>query len=61
VEKIMQDIGNSGISFYINTIDATGKQGSLMDTRILLPLKMFTYLPPCTFSDYFHMSKDFTK
>jgi len=63
VEKILQDIGNSAISsFYLNTIDATGKQGSSMEARVLLPLKTFAYgVPPHTFSDYFQMSKDFSK
>jgi hypothetical protein len=62
VERIIQDIGNSGVDFFVNTIDAAGKQGASIEARVLLPLKTFAYgVPPHTFSDYFQMSKNMAK
>lgn len=57
-QRLMEDIGNAGISYYLNTVDATGKVGASFEARLLLPLKTLAYgVPPHTFTDYFQMSK----
>ena len=62
VQRILEDMGNARISFYINMVDAAGKQGASMEARVLLPLKTYAYgVPPHTFTDYFQMSVDFCK
>ena len=44
--------------FYANSMDAAGKKGASLESKVLLPLKTFAYgVPPHTFTDYFQMSK----
>jgi Plant transposon protein. len=48
--------------FFVNTVDAAGKQGALMEARALLALKTYAYgVPPHTFTDYFQMLVDLSK
>jgi hypothetical protein len=62
VQRLLEDIGNAQIPFFINTVDAAGKQGASMEARVLLPLKTYAYgVPPHTFTDYFQMSVDLAK
>jgi hypothetical protein len=62
VQRILEDIGNARIPFYMNTVDAAGKEGASMEARVLLALKTYAYgVPPHTFTDYFQMSVDFAK
>lgn len=42
-QRLMEDIAADGVSFYLNTIDAAGKQGSSFEARLLLPLKTMAY------------------
>lgn len=57
MERLIQDVGNSGISYYLNRTDASGREGSTMEARLLLPLKTLAYgVPPHCFQDYFQMS-----
>jgi hypothetical protein len=59
VERMIQDIGNSGVDFFVKTTDATGKQGASIEARVLLQLKTVANgVPPHTFSNYFQMSKN---
>jgi hypothetical protein len=56
-QRIMKDIGATGNSFYLNTVDAAGKPGACFKARLLLPLKCIAYdFPPHCFRDYFSMS-----
>ena len=58
-QKILEDIGNSGIPFY--NPQQERKNSSCLEARLLLPLKTLAYgVPPHCFSDYFQMSKAFT-
>jgi Plant transposon protein. len=62
VQRLLEDIGNAQIPFFINTVDAAGNQGASIEARVLLPLKTYAYgVPPHTFTDYFQMSVDLAK
>lgn len=57
MERLLQDVGNSGISYYLNRVDAAGNEGASMEARLLLPLKTLAYgVPSHCFQDYFQMS-----
>ena len=59
---IMEDIGNAGISFFMQKADCLGSRGASMEARILLPLKCMGYgVPPHCFMDYFSMSSTLAK
>jgi hypothetical protein len=47
VQRLLEDIGNAQIPFFINTVDAAGNQGASIEARVLLPLKTYAYgVPP---------------
>ena len=59
---IMEDIGNAGIPFFLQSADCFGKKGASIEARILLPLKCMGYgVPPHCFMDYFSMSSTLAK
>ena len=62
-QRMLEDFANSGDPFFTPPfVDATGEEGALLEARLLLPLKSISFgVPPKTFSDYFQMSKTFSK
>lgn len=61
-QRLLEDIGNSGDPFYLETRDCFGNEVASMEARILLPLKCLAFgVPPKTFRDYFQMSKTFAR
>ena len=57
-QRLFMDVGNSGIPYYINRVDAKGDVGASMEARLLLPLKTIAYgVPSECFRDYFQMSE----
>ena len=38
VQRMLEDIGNTRISFFINMADAAGKEGASMQAQTVLPL-----------------------
>ena len=61
-QRLMEDIGNTGNTFFLNNTDAVGNKGASFEARLLLPLKTLAYgVPPHTFSDYFQMSPNFAR
>lgn len=57
-QRLLEDVGNSGLRFYTKTTDAAGREGASIEARLLLPLKTLAYgVAPKTFRDYFQMSK----
>jgi len=62
VQRMLEDIRNARIAFYVNMVGAAGKQGASMEARVLLLLKTYAYgVPTHMFTDYFQMSVDFAK
>ena len=58
VQRLFEDIMTTNHPFYANSMDAYGKKGASLESKVLLPLKTFAYgVPPHTFTDYFQMSK----
>ena len=61
-QRLLEDVGNSGDPFYLCTKDCFGNEVASMEARLLLPLKSIAFgVPPHTFSDYFQMSKTFSR
>jgi hypothetical protein len=61
-QKLMEDVGNSGVKFYRGSTDAFGRETASLEARLLLPLKTLAYgVPPHCFCDYFQMSVDFSR
>jgi Plant transposon protein len=57
-QRLMEDIAASQNSFYLNTVDAAGKQGSSFHARLLLPLKTMAYgVAYHMLRDHFQMSR----
>ena len=57
-QRLFLDVGRSGISYYVNRVDARGREGASMEARLLLPLKTIAYgVASHTFQDYFQMSE----
>ncbi len=61
-QRLMEDIGNSDNAFYSLKTDCFDRKVSSLEARLLLPLKTLAYgVPPHTFTDYFQMSKTFSR
>lgn len=57
-QRLMEDIGAAQIPFYLNTVDAAGKQGTSFEARLLLPLKTMAYgVGYHMLRDHFQMSQ----
>jgi hypothetical protein len=37
-QRLFEDVGNSGIPYYVNCIDALGEEGAFMEARLMLPI-----------------------
>ena len=58
VQRIVEDVMRDGLPFYAYQVDATGRKGASLESKILLPLKTFACgTAKHAFSDYFQMSK----
>jgi hypothetical protein len=61
-QKLMENVGNSGVKFYLEKTDAFNRKVSSIEARLLLPLKTLAYgVAPHCFCDYFQMSNDFAR
>lgn len=57
-QRLLEDVGNSGLPFYNLKSNAIGDEVPTLEARLLLPLKTMAHgVPPKTFRDYFQMSK----
>ena len=58
VQRIFEDVMHADLPFYAYQVDATGRNGASLESKILLPLKTLAYgTAEHAFSDYFQMSK----
>ena len=58
VQKIFEDVMQSGNAFYLSQCDGTGVKGASVEAKILLPLKTLAFgTASHAFCDYFQMSK----
>jgi len=56
--RIMNDIGNSGNSFFKKLNNAAGCSGTSLQAKVLIAMKTFAFgVPAHAFIDYFQMSK----
>jgi hypothetical protein len=56
VQRIFEDVMRAGLPFYAYQVDATGRKGASLESKILFPLKTFATAEHA-FSDYFQMLK----
>ena len=61
-EAMIQDVGNSGDSFFLTTNDTHNRPAASLEARLLLPLKTLACgVPPHCFRDYFSMSNSLAR
>jgi hypothetical protein len=58
VQRIFENVMHADLPFYASQVDATGRKGASLESKILLPLKTLAFgTAEHAFSDYFQMSK----
>ena len=61
-EALLQDVGNSGDSFFLTTQDTHKRPAASLEARLLLPLKTLACgVPPHCFRDHFSMSQNLAR